>query len=407
MQHDLALVAALLATLCLPATAQVPVPSTDTTEWNFTGLTGDLVHSAYGPAELRAADGSAGQTLMLDSFTTTSMAGIPLINGVDATVLQFGPHCPNTLGYTLRPQTQVGNGGVGLLEFSLVFDFYLDANNTDAYQAILQTNDTNSNDAELHLELQTGGFWNDQNANAGGGSIGQGTWMLGRWNRVVFVNDYTGNFSAGYVNGVLAFTDNSYTYCYNGDQAEKNWILADQNCDCTSGWIANLALVDRLLTPQEAAALGGADAGGIFAATLGTNYCAANPNSTGAPGRMEATGSDVVANDDFHPAAVGLPNNAFGFFIASRAQGFVQNPGGSAGNLCLAGPIGRFQMQIQNSGAAGRITIHAALASFPHPSGGVVAVQPGDTWNFQAWHRDAVGGGATSNFTDGLSVLFR
>jgi hypothetical protein len=36
-----------------------------------------------------------------------------------------------------------------------------------------------------------------------------------------------------------------------------------------------------------------------------------------------------------------------------------------------------------------------------------VAVNVGDTWNFQAWYRDSDGmGGATSNFTDGLSIDF-
>ena len=33
------------------------------------------------------------------------------------------------------------------------------------------------------------------------------------------------------------------------------------------------------------------------------------------------------------------------------------------------------------------------------------AVQPGETWNFQAWFRDK-NPTSTSNFTDGLSILF-
>jgi hypothetical protein len=36
-----------------------------------------------------------------------------------------------------------------------------------------------------------------------------------------------------------------------------------------------------------------------------------------------------------------------------------------------------------------------------------VQVLAGQTWNFQCWFRDAVGGVATSNFTDGLSILFQ
>lgn len=37
---------------------------------------------------------------------------------------------------------------------------------------------------------------------------------------------------------------------------------------------------------------------------------------------------------------------------------------------------------------------------------GFVAVQPGDIWYFQAWHRDA-NPGPTSHFTDAVSVTFQ
>jgi hypothetical protein len=36
-----------------------------------------------------------------------------------------------------------------------------------------------------------------------------------------------------------------------------------------------------------------------------------------------------------------------------------------------------------------------------------VAVAAGETWNFQSWHRDAVGGVATSNFTDAVQLDFQ
>ena len=48
-----------------------------------------------------------------------------------------------------------------------------------------------------------------------------------------------------------------------------------------------------------------------------------------------------------------------------------------------------------------------ATAFYDGTAMGLVAVMPGDTWNFQAWHRDFVGGSVTSNFSDGLSVDFR
>jgi len=38
---------------------------------------------------------------------------------------------------------------------------------------------------------------------------------------------------------------------------------------------------------------------------------------------------------------------------------------------------------------------------------GFVAVAAGETWSFQAWHRDSVGGATVSNFTNGLEVDFK
>ena len=42
-----------------------------------------------------------------------------------------------------------------------------------------------------------------------------------------------------------------------------------------------------------------------------------------------------------------------------------------------------------------------------HQPVGTVMVQPGDTWHFQAWHRDASGGQTTSNPTDAVAVTFQ
>ena len=140
---------------------------------------------------------------------------------------------------------------------------------------------------------------------------------------------------------------------------------------------------------------------------IGTNYCTANANSTGAAASMAASGSTVLASNDLVLEANGLPNNSFGFFLASQTQGFVANPGGSQGNLCLGGAIGRYvgPGQIQNAGTTGMIAIAMDNTQVPQPTG-FVTVGSGDSWNFQAWYRDAVGGSATSNFTDGIEITF-
>jgi hypothetical protein len=145
-----------------------------------------------------------------------------------------------------------------------------------------------------------------------------------------------------------------------------------------------------------------------FGQNIGTTYCSpGNNNSTGGPGFITAMGSTVPANNNVVLAATGLPINSFGYFLTSQTQGFIPNPGGSQGDLCLGGAIGRYTGpgQVKNSGATGSFSLILDLTQTPTPTG-FVSVAPGNTWNFTTWHRDSVGGLATSNLTDGLSILF-
>ena len=140
---------------------------------------------------------------------------------------------------------------------------------------------------------------------------------------------------------------------------------------------------------------------------IGTPYCMANPNSTGQTGLMTALGSEVVTDNDVTLVTEQLPNNSFGFFVASPMQGFVANPAGSAGNLCLGGAIGRYvgPGQIQSTGSTGGFSLAIDLMTVPTPSG-PTAIAAGQAYNFQAWHRDSDMGSPTSNFTNGLSIMF-
>ena len=174
--------------------------------------------------------------------------------------------------------------------------------------------------------------------------------------------------------------------------------------DILSGTVYGVAVYDEILPAAEI--LVHSDA--FFApGNIGTNYCMAVPNSTGVEGTIIATGSTTVASQNFTLSVADLPQSAFGFFLASLTSGFVQQPGGSQGNLCLGGAIGRFvgAGQILNTGGSGGFSLAIDLTQIPTPTG-FVTVLPGETWYFQAWHRDAVGGSAVSNFTDGLEVSF-
>jgi len=142
-------------------------------------------------------------------------------------------------------------------------------------------------------------------------------------------------------------------------------------------------------------------------ASIGSSYCTPNANSTGATTLLAARGSVLVASNDVTLRSSRMPLNVFGFFLASRDAGFVANPGNSQGNLCLAGSIGRFTApgQIQISGTTGAIELMLNLNSIPQPNM-FVAVIAGETWRFQCWHRDDVGAGPTSNFSNGVAIAF-
>ena len=142
---------------------------------------------------------------------------------------------------------------------------------------------------------------------------------------------------------------------------------------------------------------------------IGTRYCSPGaPNSTDAPSSISASGTATVSQNSLSLVAEDLPLNAFGFFLTSQSQGFVANPGGSDGNLCLGGSIGRYvgPGQIKNAGTTGAFSLTLDLTQVPQPTG-FVAIAGGETWRFQTWHRDAVGGSTTSNFTNGLEIDFQ
>jgi hypothetical protein len=140
--------------------------------------------------------------------------------------------------------------------------------------------------------------------------------------------------------------------------------------------------------------------------SVGSEYCTPVANSTGLTGTTTALGSTQLTRNELQLEAARLPLNSLGYFITSTTQAFIPNPGGSTGNLCLTGNIGRYAGNVLDSGASGNFTLWIDLTSMPSPLGNV-AILSGETWSFQAWHRDTAAGGATSNFTRGLAVMFQ
>ncbi len=141
---------------------------------------------------------------------------------------------------------------------------------------------------------------------------------------------------------------------------------------------------------------------------VGMTGCApAAPNSTNRPGVMTALGSAAIARGDLERTARQLPPSTFGYFIVSSPAAALTPIPNGLGTLCGTGSVGRgVGGAVLNSGPWGVFKGIVGLMSMPQPRG-PVQVQAGDTWHFQAWHRDRLLGTlTTSNGTDAVSVTF-
>ena len=136
-------------------------------------------------------------------------------------------------------------------------------------------------------------------------------------------------------------------------------------------------------------------------------YGYGNANSTGDRSFLTMYGDrSTTAMKTLRASA--LPAASFGFFICGPGFNNVPNPGGSEGVLLVGGSIGRYvgAGQIKSSGANGSFSLDIDPTNLPQPTGSL-AVTAGEIWQFQAWHRDSSGGVPTSNFTNGVTMLFR
>ncbi len=137
---------------------------------------------------------------------------------------------------------------------------------------------------------------------------------------------------------------------------------------------------------------------GDSACQTSSNYCSANPNSSGLPAHIFSSGSTSIFANALTLEAANLPANQFGYFLFAPTQGFIPNFGGSSGNLCLGGQIVRFNKNVLFSGSAASVAFTPDMNILPQGA----VWQAGDTQYFQYWTRDT----GTSTTTEGLSVTF-
>ena len=136
--------------------------------------------------------------------------------------------------------------------------------------------------------------------------------------------------------------------------------------------------------------------------------CTAVPNGIGERSVTFVVGSASAQANNNTLWTVNMPSFSFSFYFTGTSAAFVIAPGGSIGNLCVGGPIGRFvgPGQIMHSGSAGSVRLPIDLTQQPTPTG-LVTVQSGQQWYYQAWFRDITPTGPASNFSEACSVTYQ
>ena len=173
-----------------------------------------------------------------------------------------------------------------------------------------------------------------------------------------------------------------YLGCYNG---AIEWF---------DGGIDDIQVYDTALSAQEVLELY-ENPGATL--SLGQRYCTTQSNSLGAPAVITAQGTVSIAANNLVLKAQPVPDKP-GLFMYAHNQ--VQFAFGN-GNLCVSGNI---QILGPPTVAAGNLLTHAVDYNNPPSIPGTITA--GSTWNFQAWFRDPMAGGAAYNTSNGVQLSF-
>ena len=142
----------------------------------------------------------------------------------------------------------------------------------------------------------------------------------------------------------------------------------------------------------------------IVPETMVSNYCETSPNSVGPGARISSRGTNSLSAADLTLVATGLPPRAFGIFYYGRAA--ENYPAGNGVGCVGADGLFFFRFDPPDAANADGEAYRPIDFSSPPAGGGAGHLSAGSTWYFQHWYRDAAGGGALYNFSDGLRVTF-
>jgi hypothetical protein len=143
----------------------------------------------------------------------------------------------------------------------------------------------------------------------------------------------------------------------------------------------------------------------VFDLPLGQEVCGGLANSMGAAAWLEALGSRQIDKGLLRLRAGNLVPGQVAMFIAGESSGYVLNPGGSQGALCLGGQIARFNRPGELGVASSDGRLERVIGTHSIPVNPTVPIFAGESWVFQCWYRDN-SAGFSSNFSAAVEVQF-
>ena len=186
---------------------------------------------------------------------------VPHINGEPGRYVQMNTVYGANRG--LRAELQAPGVGGDINRWTLIMDLYV-ASGQSGLVALMQGNDTNSNQGEIFLNCDTGGFYVN-----GTGHVGESVWPQGQWFRFAMRADHSSGEAAIFIDGVEVVGDNDVNapdWWWGGGTQLATWFLTDNGPASETGPVAcsAIALVDDMMGSADIADLGSARAGGIF-----------------------------------------------------------------------------------------------------------------------------------------------
>jgi hypothetical protein len=138
-------------------------------------------------------------------------------------------------------------------------------------------------------------------------------------------------------------------------------------------------------------------------------YCTVSGGPFNSQARMSVSHCDMAFGITVN--LIGAPPGQFCYLLIGDGGGQITDPPGALGDLCLGGGtlLSRYSLDAGAITTAGGFStdIGNSLSGGPGygiPSSGGQVIQPGDSWNFQYWHRRPAG--QLAGFSEALRVTF-